>query len=604
MCANMPVKEVAMRIMWRIVVGWFEVLGKAQEQEVGSEKVGGDDDVDDDDLDCIPDISQMLHILSSCVPLGRLKRIASQRAAEERRHERIFMSRYTQKMTQLIVAVEELREHIEVVIAERKKSAGSEGCGASAEESDRTPIVEDLSMILLSENAISVTWGGEEEKDDDDEDADADDDQPRSYRYEVEMSTPTLLGTSHELAFTNIYTGYENECVVENLLPSRPYHCRARTVSTRTGKTSEWSEVVQKTSNNGIAFTFDRQNSGPNIYVSTDGLSARFESQESWSTVMGSTPFIEGVNRWEVKIDKTSTSYLFIGVATKMADPSSFLGGDDYGWGYIGDRALYHKRQKASVYGEKFCMGDVIGVILDLDKGTLEFERNGNNMGVAFENLSGELYPAVAFYNQGQRVSLVKSGFDCPSAGIVVGGGPGDVEIGCARDCSGFMGSMVGSRCLDGPLLESAWREYKDWVERGRIRYLTKCGFELEFDCSKQACGVYGLKANSIVNTPRGPAKVIGVSNSMLWLHVDDDVGAWFVKTQEMDARKKEGYYISDEAASAEPSQSDDVACEVSYEAFKAIADGDKWNTSLDGLIVSAVNSYVDRYDHVNPWNV
>lgn len=202
-----------------------------------------------------------------------------------------------------------------------------------------------------------------------------------------------------------------------------------------------------------------------------------------------STPFIEGVNRWEVKIDKTSTSYLFIGVATRLADTSSFLGGDDYGWGYIGDRALYHKRQKAKVYGEKFCMGDTIGVILDLDKGTLAFERNGNYMGVAFTGLSGELYPAVAFYNQGQRVSLVKDGFDCPSAGIVVGGGPGDVEIGDVRKCSGYMGSMVGSRKMEEGLLEEAWREYGAWVEKRIVKYETKCGFELDFDCSEEGEG-------------------------------------------------------------------------------------------------------------------
>ena len=104
---------------------------------------------------------------------------------------------------------------------------------------------------------------------------------------------------------------------------------------------------------------------------------------------------------------------------------STFLGGDDYGWGYIGDRALYHKRSKVKVYGERFGQGDVIGVKLDLDKGTLSFSRNNEDLGVAFTGLTGELYPAVAFYNQGQRVSLVRSGFNCPEAGLVIKGGPG-----------------------------------------------------------------------------------------------------------------------------------------------------------------------------------
>ena len=184
--------------------------------------------------------------------------------------------------------------------------------------------------------------------------------------------------------------GYDEECVVENLLPSRKYSCRARVVGSD-GQCGEWCDVVVKESSSGVAFTFDRASSGPSIFVSTDGLSASFGSNESWSTVMASTPFISGVNYWEIRIDKSQTAYLFIGVAAKQADTSTFLGGDDFGWGYIGDRALYHKRAKVKVYGERFGQGDIIGVCLDLDNGTLSFSRNGERMGNAFTGLAGEL---------------------------------------------------------------------------------------------------------------------------------------------------------------------------------------------------------------------
>lgn len=52
-----------------------------------------------------------------------------------------------------------------------------------------------------------------------------------------------------------------------------------------------------------------------------------------------------------------------------------YIGGDGEGYGYIGDRALYHKRTKVKVYGERFGEGDVIGVTLDLDLGTLSFSK-------------------------------------------------------------------------------------------------------------------------------------------------------------------------------------------------------------------------------------
>ena len=45
-------------------------------------------------------------------------------------------------------------------------------------------------------------------------------------------------------------------------------------------------------------------------------------------------------------------------VATKMAGA------------ILGDRALYHKRNKVKLYGERFGQGDVIGVTPDMDEGT------------------------------------------------------------------------------------------------------------------------------------------------------------------------------------------------------------------------------------------
>jgi SPRY domain len=130
------------------------------------------------------------------------------------------------------------------------------------------------------------------------------------------------------------------------------------------------------------------------------GMCAVYGGRESWSTVLCSAPLVCGVNTWRIHIDTTPTAYLFIGVATREADVSTFLGGDKNGWGFIGDRALYHGRARTRAYGERFGSGDVIGVTLDFNRGTLSFSRNGRELGVAFAGMRGELYPAVAFYNQ------------------------------------------------------------------------------------------------------------------------------------------------------------------------------------------------------------
>ena len=44
----------------------------------------------------------------------------------------------------------------------------------------------------------------------------------------------------------------------------------------------------------------------------------------------------------------------------------------------------WHGDAEGEAYGEVCCPGDVVGVLLDADKRTLSFSRNGKDLGVAF----------------------------------------------------------------------------------------------------------------------------------------------------------------------------------------------------------------------------
>ena len=103
-------------------------------------------------------------------------------------------------------------------------------------------------------------------------------------------------------------------------------------------------------------------------------------------------------------------------MGTKDADTSTFLGGDEHGWGFIGDRALYTNRRKIGQFGKRFSQGDKILVTYDADVGTLEYSLNGHSLGVAFRGLVGELFPAIAMYNRGQRVRM--RAVDIPGANV------------------------------------------------------------------------------------------------------------------------------------------------------------------------------------------
>ena len=87
----------------------------------------------------------------------------------------------------------------------------------------------------------------------------------------------------------------------------------------------------------------------------------------------------------------------------------NYVGSDREGWGYLANKAIWHNKGKMCTYGELFREGDRIGVSLDMDCGTIAFSRNGKDLGVAVEGLTGDLYPAFSLYNLDDQVSLIPS---------------------------------------------------------------------------------------------------------------------------------------------------------------------------------------------------
>ena len=51
--------------------------------------------------------------------------------------------------------------------------------------------------------------------------------------------------------------------------------------------------------------------------------------------------------------------------------------------------------------------GSIIGVHYDESFGTITFYLNGKNLGIAYTNVTGDLYPAFDFYGTGACIELV-----------------------------------------------------------------------------------------------------------------------------------------------------------------------------------------------------
>jgi hypothetical protein len=147
--------------------------------------------------------------------------------------------------------------------------------------------------------------------------------------------------------------------------------------------------------------------------VDGKGNSAIQTGNKIWGTVIGVKGYNarSGIHRWAVRLDQCEKGHIFIGVATRETSMKTYVGGDKYGWGVIGTRALWHDRRKIKTdYGKLFRSGTIIIVTLDTDAGTIRFgswERMSDgdsnysgsyiDWGLAFDGLplDSTFFPAV-----------------------------------------------------------------------------------------------------------------------------------------------------------------------------------------------------------------
>ncbi|XP_021930613.1 SPRY domain-containing SOCS box protein 3 isoform X2 [Zootermopsis nevadensis] len=137
-----------------------------------------------------------------------------------------------------------------------------------------------------------------------------------------------------------------------------------------------------------------------------EGREVRFHPCYSCGTaaVRGSRPCVGGnIYYWEIKVlTPLFGTDVMIGVGTDKVDLEasqfhfcSLLGSDEESWGYSYNGSIQHEG-KMQAYGPSYSQGSIVGVYLDMWKGTLEFYLNRKPLGVAFTSLQGRtLYPML-----------------------------------------------------------------------------------------------------------------------------------------------------------------------------------------------------------------
>eukprot|EP01080_Neovahlkampfia_damariscottae_P008636 gene8636-583_t len=174
-------------------------------------------------------------------------------------------------------------------------------------------------------------------------------------------------------------------------------------------KKNELKPIIQK-SKSGKAKWIDKEKDV--IDISKDGMSCFHTGKDkSATTSYSNQSFSEGRNYFEVKIDKSVSNHIMVGVVNteEHNDHNSFIIKGKQTFSYYSLNGKSYHNGVAKLYGAKYFEGDSIGISVDHDKQSIEFYLNGISQGIAYtKNIIGSLTPAVTLYQKGDSISIVK----------------------------------------------------------------------------------------------------------------------------------------------------------------------------------------------------
>jgi hypothetical protein len=147
------------------------------------------------------------------------------------------------------------------------------------------------------------------------------------------------------------------------------------------------------------------KSSQTNIDLSNGNLQAANSSSSGQGRVDATIAVSSGKWYWETTVNGTS-SFHETGIIKSDTPLAYGIGFYSSGYSYTqgGDKA---NSNNFSSYGSTYTNGDVIGVALDLDAGTLVFYKNGISQGTAFSSLSGTFQPTTGTYSSAANMGWI-----------------------------------------------------------------------------------------------------------------------------------------------------------------------------------------------------
>ncbi|XP_061398037.1 E3 ubiquitin-protein ligase RNF123 [Musca vetustissima] len=154
------------------------------------------------------------------------------------------------------------------------------------------------------------------------------------------------------------------------------------------------------------------------VRIANDRLTVR--SQGSFNTIKANVCVFGG--RWMYEVQLHTKGVMQAGWCSKKCvfNENSGVGDSKLSYGYDGSKQQSWHISTAK-YGEKWQVGDIIGITLDIENEEITYYRNGISMGVAFSKLEKgpgiTFFPAISLgYNQSVQANFGNNPFKYPVA--------------------------------------------------------------------------------------------------------------------------------------------------------------------------------------------
>ncbi|KAJ1531019.1 hypothetical protein ONE63_005850 [Megalurothrips usitatus] len=197
----------------------------------------------------------------------------------------------------------------------------------------------------------------------------------------------------------------------------------------------------------------------PHIRLSCSQREVLFNPVYSVGTaaVRGTKPFIQGWQYlWEIKmLSSIHGTDVVVGVGTAQVDLTAhsdkfiaLVGHDSESWGFSYQGDIIHGGNRTT-YGPQFRKGSIVGVLLNMWTGTLEFYLNRQCLGVAFRVPKNRpLFPMVCSTMGNSSIRLVSTM-----------SWPVTLELSCLQSISSLpqLSEIPGLRAIWGKLFR--WRQ-------------------------------------------------------------------------------------------------------------------------------------------------